>query len=144
MGFTLKDILHNKARHLLHIETDPGLGCTEPAAIGLCAAAAAALLEERDIESIDVVTDPSVYKNAMGVIIPASGGQSGIPLAAAMGAIAGNPKNRLQVFSTVDKQGVQNAESLLKDGKVSAEIEEGHDGLYVKTVVKAGAIRRRP
>ena len=138
MGFTLKDILHNKARHLLHIETDPGLGCTEPAAIGLCAAAAAALLEERDIESIDVVTDPSVYKNAMGVIIPASGGQSGIPLAAAMGAIAGNPKNRLQVFSTVDKQGVQNAESLLKDGKVSAEIEEGHDGLYVKTVVKAG------
>ena len=138
MGFTLKDILHNKARHLLHIETNPGLGCTEPAAIGLCSAAAAALLEERDIESIDVVTDPSVYKNAMGVIIPASGGQSGIPLAAAMGAIAGNPKNRLQVFSTVDKQGVQNAESLLKDGKVSAEIEEGHDGLYVKTVVKAG------
>ena len=138
MGFTLKDILHNKARHLLHIETDPGLGCTEPAAIGLCAAAAAALLEERDIESIDVVTDPSVYKNAMGVIIPASGGQSGIPLAAAMGAIAGNPKNRLQVFSTVDKQGVQNAESLLKNGRVSAGIEEGHDGLYVKTIVKSG------
>jgi len=26
MGFTLKDILHNKARYLLHIETDPGLG----------------------------------------------------------------------------------------------------------------------
>ena len=138
MGFTLKDILHNKARHLLHIETDPGLGCTEPAAIGLCAAAAAALLENATIESIQVTTDPNIYKNAMGVIIPGSGGRSGIPLAAAMGAVAGNPKNRLQVFSTVDKEGIENAESLLKNGKVSAGIKEGHEGLYIKTVVKAG------
>ncbi|MBT3258632.1 MAG: serine dehydratase subunit alpha family protein [Deltaproteobacteria bacterium] len=138
MGFTLKDILHNKARHLLHIETDPGLGCTEPAAIGLCAAAAAALLENPDIEFIEVTTDPNIYKNAMGVIIPGSGGRSGIPLAAALGAVAGKPKNSLQVFSTVDKQGIEDAESLLKNGKVSAGIKEGHDGLYVKTVVKAG------
>jgi L-cysteine desulfidase len=138
MSFTLKDILHNKAKHLLHIETDPGLGCTEPAAIGLSAAAAAALLKETTIESIEVATDPSIYKNAMSVIIPGSGGRSGIPLAAAMGAVAGNPENRLQVFSTVDKQGLENAESLLKNGKVSAWIEEGHDGLYVKTVIKAG------
>ena len=138
MGFTLKDILHNKARHLLHIETDPGLGCTEPAAIGLCAAAAAALLENRPIESIQVSTDPNIYKNAMGVIIPASGGRSGIPLAAAMGAVAGNPANGLQVFSAVDKRGIEDAESLLKGGKVSAEIKEGQAGLYVKTIVKAG------
>ena len=138
MGFTLKDILHNKARHLLHIETDPGLGCTEPAAIGLCAAAAAALLEDATIDSIEVATDPNIYKNAMGVIIPGSGGRSGIPLAAAMGAVVGNPKNRLQVFSTVDKEGIENAELLLKNGKVSAGIKEGHEGLYIKTVVKAG------
>ena len=35
MGFSIKDILHGNARQLLHLETDPGLGCTEPAAIGL-------------------------------------------------------------------------------------------------------------
>ncbi len=138
MGLTLKDILHNKARHLLHIETNPGLGCTEPAAIGLCAAAAAALVEETAIESIEVVTDPNIYKNAMGVIIPGSGYRSGILLAAAMGAVAGNPTNGLEVFSTVDKQGMKNAESLLDAGKVSAGIKEGQVRLYVKTVVKAG------
>ncbi|MBU0736418.1 MAG: L-serine ammonia-lyase, iron-sulfur-dependent, subunit alpha [Proteobacteria bacterium] len=138
MGFTLKDILHNKAKHLLHIETDPGLGCTEPAAVGLSAAAAAALLKETSIESIEVATDPNIYKNAMGVIIPGSGGRSGIPLAAAMGAVAGKPENRLQVFSTVDKQGLENAESLLKNGKVSAGIKEGQEGLYVRTIIKAG------
>lgn len=138
MGFTLKNILHNKAKTLLHLETDPGLGCTEPAAIGLSAAAAVTLLKEKTIESIEVTTDPNIYKNAMGVIIPGSEGQSGIPLAAAMGAVAGDPENRLQVFSTIDKQGLERAESLLKEGKVSAEIKEGQAGLYIRTVIKAG------
>lgn len=138
MSFALKDILHNKTKTLLHIETDPGLGCTEPAAIGLCAAAAAALLKEKRIDSIEVETGPNIYKNAMGVIIPGSGGQSGIPLAAAIGAVAGNPENRLQIFSTIDKQGLEKAESLLKDGKVSTGIKEGQVGLYVRTVIKAG------
>jgi len=138
MGFTLKNILHNKAKTLLLLETDPGLGCTEPAAIGLSAAAAVALLKEKTIESIEVITDPNIYKNAMGVIIPGSEGQSGIPLAAAMGAVAGDPENRLQIFSTIDKQGLQKAESLLKEGKVSAEIKEGQAGLYIRTVIKAG------
>jgi len=139
MGFTLKNILHNKAKTLLLLETDPGLGCTEPAAIGLSAAAAVALLKEKTIESIEVTTDPNIYKNAMGVIIPGSEGQSGIPLAAAMGAVAGDPENRLQIFATIDKQGLEKAESLLKEGKVSAEIKEGQAGLYIRTVINAGA-----
>ena len=138
MSFTLKNILHNKAKTLLLLETDPGLGCTEPAAIGLSAAAAVALLKEKTIESIEVDTDPNIYKNAMGVIIPGSEGQSGIPLAAAMGAVAGDPENRLQVFSTIDKQGLEKAESLLSEGKVSAEIKEGQAGLYIRTIIKAG------
>ena len=104
MGFTLKDILHNKARHLLHIETDPGLGCTEPAAIGLCAAAAASLLDETTIESIEVATDPNIYKNAMGVIIPASGGQSGIPLSGRDGgSVRWSEQRRRRLYSTGDR-----------------------------------------
>ncbi len=137
MALTLKDILHNRARHLLHIETNAGLGCTEPAAIGLCAAAAASLLEDGAIESIEMLTDPSLYKNAMGVIIPASGSRSGVILAAAMGAVAGNPANGLQIFSSVDRQAMEEAESLLNAGKVSAAIQEGQAGLYIKAVVKA-------
>ena len=137
MSFTIKDILHNKAKALLHMETDPGLGCTEPAAIGLCSAAAVSLLKDKTIESIEVTTDPNIYKNAMGVIIPASGGECGIPLAAAMGAVVGDPANRLQVFSTVDSEGLEKAKALLKEGKVSAGIKDGHTGLYVKTVVHA-------
>lgn len=137
MGFTLKNILHNKAKTLLHLETDPGLGCTEPAAVGLSAAAAVTLLEGKSLESIEVFTDPDVYKNAMGVIIPGSNGQNGIPLAAAMGAVAGDPENGLQVFSAIDGEGLERAESLVREGQVSAEIEPGERGLYIRTVVKA-------
>ena len=138
MSFKIKDILHNKAKALLKIETEPGLGCTDPAAIGLCSAAAASLLKDRTIESIKVIVSPNIYKNAMGVIIPASGGERGIPMAAAMGSAAGDPANRLQVFSTVDSGGLEKAKTLLKEGCVSAEIREGHAGVYVRTVVLAG------
>ena len=40
MDISLKDILHDRVRALLHLETEAGLGCTDPAAIGLAAAAA--------------------------------------------------------------------------------------------------------
>jgi len=137
MGFTIKDILHNKATTLLHLETEPGLGCTEPAAIGFCASAAASLLRDVRPDSIEITTDPSLYKNAMGVIIPASGGGCGIPLAAAMGVTAGDPKLGLQVFATMDAPGLERARALVADGKVSAGIKKGHKGLFVKTAVRA-------
>lgn len=139
MPFSIKDVLHNKVRDLLLLETDPGLGCTEPAAVGLCAAGAMSLLgKDASIESIVVTTDPNIFKNAMGVIIPASEGQCGIPLAASMGAVAGDPGNGLQIFTTVDKAGLEKASIIEKTGKVKAEIGDGQTGLYVRVAVEAG------
>jgi L-cysteine desulfidase len=139
MHFSIKDVLHNKVRDLLLLETDPGLGCTDPAAVGLCAAGAVSLLEKDvPIESISVTTDPNIFKNAMGVIIPASEGKCGIPLAAAMGAVAGDPGNGLQIFTTVDKEGLEKALNLENEGKVKAEIEDRQTGLYIRVAVEAG------
>lgn len=138
MGYSIKDILHNNAKRLLHIETEPGLGCTEPAAVGLSAAAAAAMLECKDFTSITVETDPNIYKNAMGVIIPNSGKGCGIPLAAAMGAAAGDPQLLLQVFASVTPEGLAKANALLAANVVTARIAEGVQGLYVKTTITAG------
>ena len=135
MSFRIKDILHNKARDLLHLETAPGLGCTEPAALGLCAAAAGALLESKEFDAIEVTVAPDIYKNAMGVIIPASGGKCGIGLAAAMGAMAGDPNLKLQVFARVDAHGIERAEHFISTGKVSVNIAKDHAGIYIKTVV---------
>jgi len=140
-SFAMKDILHNKASALLHLETGPGLGCTEPAAIGLSAAAAASLLKDRRFDAIEVTTDPNIYKNAMGVIIPGSGGECGIPLASAMGATAGDPGLRLQVFARIDPQGLALAKRLVREGKVTAGMTKDQPGLYVRTVIRSSGHR---
>lgn len=139
MSLTVKEILHNQARALLHLETGPGLGCTDPAAIGLGAAAAASLLTAPDFEAIEVTVDPNLYKNALGVIIPGTGGQGGLSLAAALGAVAGDARLLLQVFSQVDPEATGRAQALLEAGKVRVNLKEGHPEIYVKTVITAGA-----
>jgi L-cysteine desulfidase len=137
----VNDILHNKASALLHLETGPGLGCTEPAAIGLSAAAAASLFKDRNFDAIEVTTDPNIYKNAMGVIIPGSGGECGIPLASAMGAAAGDPGLKLQVFAKMDPQRLAMAKRLIREGKVSAGMTKDQPGLYVRTVIRGAGHR---
>jgi len=137
VSFAIKTLLHDRAQALIQLETEPGLGCTDPAAIGLSAAAAAALLPSKDFDSIKVTMDPNLYKNAMGVIIPGTAGAGGIGLAAALGAVAGDPNLKLQVFSTVDAAVLEQAQQLLTTGKVSTAILEGQVGLYVQTVICA-------
>ena len=138
MNFTVKEILHNRVRDLLHLETGPGLGCTEPAAIGLGAALAASLLKASELDTIEVTLDPNLYKNALKVIIPGTGGQSGLGLAAALGAVAGDPRLRLQVFSRVDPEALGRAQALLQADKVKVNLKEGHSGIYIETVITAG------
>jgi L-cysteine desulfidase len=138
VGYTIKDILHEKAARLLHLETDPGLGCTEPAAIGLCAATAAEILGVREFDSVAVETDPNIYKNAMGVTIPNAGGGSGVDLAAALGATAGDPGLKLQVFARVSPEALAHARELLAQGKVTAGVAPGTQGLFVRVTLSAG------
>ena len=61
MSFTAKDILQ--------MQVAPALGCTEPVAIALGAAAAASLLDDTSrIRAIEIWLDPNIYKNGLGVI----------------------------------------------------------------------------
>ena len=130
--------MHHRLRALLRLETTPALGCTEPAAIGLGAAAAASLLKASAFDAIEVTLTPNIYKNALRVIIPGTGGQCGPGLAAALGAVAGDARLRLQVFNQVDAEAVSRAQALLKDNKVKVNLKEGHAGIYIKTVITAG------
>jgi L-cysteine desulfidase len=138
VNFTLKEILHNRVRDLLHLETGPGLGCTEPAAIGLGAAAAAALLNTAELDALEVTLDPNLYKNALRVIIPGTGGERGPGLAAALGAVGGDARLHLQVFSRLNPEALHRARALLHAGKVKVNLKEGHAGIYIETVITAG------
>ncbi len=129
-SFTVKDILR--------LEVAPALGCTEPVAIALGAAAAAAMLPEGPIESIDVWVDPNIYKNGIAVSIPGTDGLSGLDTAAALGALGGDPQLKLEVLATLDESAVKAALVLLEEGKVNLNLLEDRRGLFVRTVMRSG------
>ncbi len=127
MSFTVKD--------LLRIEVSPALGCTEPAAIALGAAAAAALLGPGEITEIRVSLDTNVYKNGMAVSIPGADDLFGLDAASALGAVAGDPTLRLEVLQPLDEEGLERARALLSAGRVRVEVLPDQKGLFVKTTV---------
>ena len=127
-GFTVKD--------LLSTEVIPALGCTEPIAIALGAAAAATLVQNETIEEIEIWVDPNIYKNGIAVAIPSTGGLNGLDLASALGALGGDPERRLQALETIDDETVQKAKKLIQAGKVIVNLLAEQKGLFIKTVLK--------
>lgn len=126
------------AKDLFRIEVVPALGCTEPVAIALGAAAAVSLLAGEEIESVEIWVDPNIYKNGIAVSIPGTGGLCGLDLAAAIGAMGGDPRLRLQVLEPVNAEVVASAQQLLRKKKVTVNLLPDQQGLLVKTAVKSG------
>ena len=94
-SFTVKDILR--------MEVAPALGCTEPSAIALGAAAAASLLDGEEVITIEVWVDANIYKNSVAVSIPGTQGLCGLDIASALGALGGDPTLKLEALEPVDQ-----------------------------------------
>jgi len=131
MKYTVKDILR--------MEVAPALGCTEPVAIALGAAAATSLLPDREIDSVEIWVDPNIYKNGIAVFIPGTGGLSGLDTAAAIGALGGNAEMKLEVLESVDDALTAQVLNFLKSDKVKVNLLPDQKGLYIKTVLHSGA-----
>ncbi len=125
-------------KDILHLEVAPALGCTEPAAVALCAAAAAALLPEKEWSSLEVWVSRNIYKNAMGVAIPGTRGEFGIHLAAALGAFGGDPYLKLEVFKPINDQTLKLAKDFLLQGKVVVHLLETEEPVFIKVSVGRG------
>lgn len=130
MKYTVKD--------LLRLEVVPALGCTEPVAIALGTAAAVSLLPERGFDSLEVWVDPNIYKNGLAVTIPGTGGLSGLDLAAALGALGGDPARKLEVLGSLDDDIVRRARQCVRDGVVKVNLLEDQVGLKVRTRMVSG------
>lgn len=130
MTFTVKDVLT--------LQVAPALGCTEPVAIALGAAAAMSLLPGSGFDSIELSLDPNVYKNALAVSIPGTSGLSGLDMAAALGAEGGDPGLRLEVLAPITDAHVSAAKAALDDRKVTVSLLKEQRGLLVKNVITQG------
>ncbi len=122
---------------LVRREVVPAIGCTEPVAAALCAARAAALLAS-PASDIRLRASANILKNAMGVGIPGTG-MVGLPIAVALGALAGKPELELEVLRDIQATDVDRARALIAAGGVAIELAEGVDKLYIDITVSDGA-----
>ena len=130
-SYTIKDVLK--------IEVAPALGCTEPAAVALCTAAAASLLSEKTQASIELWLSANIYKNAFAVAIPGTDAAVGIELAAALGYVCGDPQRGLEVLSPVDSKATRCAREMVTAGRITAHLLPDTYGIYIRARLQSGA-----
>lgn len=130
--------MKHTAKALLQQLVAPALGCTEPVAVALAAAAAASLLPGRDPDCIRVSVDPNVLKNGLGVNIPGTNGLKGLDLAAALGALRAAPQAGMQLLHAVQESTLDRAKGLTAANKVSVNLLQEQTGLYIHCLIQSG------
>ncbi len=121
---------------LLRREIVPALGCTEPAAVALAAANAREALG-RAPEAIEVRASGNILKNGMGVGIPGTG-TVGLQVAAALGAIAGNPGKGLEVLGGLSGDDIRTALEMVETRRVTVQLAEVQEKLYIDVRCQSG------
>ena len=99
---------------ILKEELIPAMGCTEPIAIAYAASILRDALGEEPI-SIRAGFSGNIIKNVKSVIVPATDGLKGIPVAIAAGIIANAPKKQLEVLCSLPKDAPERIDRFLSD-----------------------------
>ncbi|MEP7162079.1 MAG: L-serine ammonia-lyase, iron-sulfur-dependent, subunit alpha [Dermatophilaceae bacterium] len=128
---------HDDLEGVLLREIIPALGCTEPIAIALAAATAREALGASP-ERVEVRCSGNVIKNATSVVVPNSGGQVGIRIAAALAVIGGDSRAGLRCLAGISQEHRADARTLVDGAKVRVLLAQHADGLYVEATVTGG------
>lgn len=129
----MKTELWEEFTRIINKEVAPALGCTEPVSVALASAIAMQKLSGK-IEIIKAYVSPNLMKNGMGVGIPGTG-MVGLPIAAAIGAIAGDAHAGLEVLKNITPDDVTNAKALLDTDCVSVTVADVSNILYAKVTI---------
>ncbi|UKH17086.1 serine dehydratase subunit alpha family protein [Actinobacillus pleuropneumoniae] len=109
-------------------EVVPALGCTEPVSLALAAAVARQYLGALP-DRIEAKVSPNLMKNGMGVTVPGTG-TVGLTMAAAIGAIGGDPNGGLEVLRQITAEQVALAKQMINDHKIEVSISDTEHILY--------------
>ena len=136
---TMMDTMDTYAKYLeiLREELIPAQGCTEPIAIAFAGALAAKVLGTFP-ERLTVACSGNMIKNAKSVVVPNSGGQKGIAVAATLGAVGGNPDLQLQVLTPVTPADAERARQLAAAGFCTVELLKSIVNLHIQVTAMAG------
>lgn len=109
----LTDFDCNQFIAILQEELIPALGCTEPIAIAYAGAHARALLGKIP-DRVCIKSSGNIIKNVKSVTVPNSGNMKGIPAAAAIGIIGGNPDKGLEVLADITEADIARTKEFLE------------------------------
>ncbi len=126
---------HKLICDILNSEMELATGCTEPAAIALCAANARAHLKG-EVAQLTVLASVNIIKNAMAAGIPGTK-FTGIDYAAALGATGGKVERQLQVVDEASEEERRQAIELVQSGRVKMGKKDTPEKLYVEVEVKS-------
>ena len=88
-------------------------------------------------DQINVSVNSNIYKNGVAVGIPGTG-ETGLHIAAALGAIKGHPEKQLSVLEGVTGPELQAAQAMLARNAVGVHVDESKTSLWVQVEAKAG------
>ena len=96
----MEDKIYSEYCAILAEELQPAMGCTEPIAVAYCAALARKTLGCLP-EDVQVYASANIIKNVKSVVVPNTGGQRGLTIAATAGIVAGDADAKLQVLAGI-------------------------------------------
>lgn len=117
-------------------EVVPALGCTEPISLALAAAIAAHRLA-KPVERIEAKVSANLMKNGMGVTVPGTG-TTGLLIAAAVGALGGDPEGKLEVLKKLTPEQIVAGKRMIAEERVQLAIAPVPNILYSEARVIHG------
>ena len=124
-------------KNFLAQEVKPSFGCTEPGAVALAAAKAAKALE-LPVEHMEIALSLNVFKNGRSVGLPGLPNLRGNVMAAALGALGGNPEQGLMVLHGISDAIIAKAQALIDAGKVTESITPDVPPVWERVTVHGG------
>ena len=118
---------------LIKDDMKPALGVTEPGAIAFAVASAREHLDDQ-AERVELFLNSGMYKNAFTCGIPGTS-HVGNAYAAALGVTAADPAKGLLCLEGMGEAQVQQAEQMVKDGRIAVHMSGITSRIYIEAVV---------
>ena len=134
---TIRHVFWPEFIKAVQYEVVPALGCTEPISLALASALAVRHLGAVP-DRIAARVSANLMKNGMGVTVPGTG-MVGLPIAAAVGALGGDPDGGLEVLKSLTPEVVAAAKRMLSERRVEVGIADNVSVLYAESRVSRGS-----
>lgn len=133
-----KDKTYQAYIRILKEELIPAFGCTEPIALAYAGAIAKKHLGCLP-DSVQVQVSGNIIKNVKSVVVPNTGGLSGIEVAVSAGIVAGSSERELEVIADITKEDILAMRDFMQKTSIAVELAKSDYIFDICVILKAKA-----